>query len=161
MFCSRAEVLLHNPSPEDDVPTPEEAQNWYVNSVSSVSPSWPYSAYLRRVMYNLLFDLLRPRLHLLFPSVRISLVTGVSFTQVPNADVLDQPVWEFLSTFALFANEEQQQALVGGLREVVLENVATANKGWGTDSDDQLRLRLANVNAFLRSFGLDASQIQM
>lgn len=112
-------------------------------------------------MYNLLFDLLRPRLHLLFPSVRISLVTGVSFTQVPNADVLDQPVWEFLSTFALFANEEQQQALVGGLREVVLENVATANKGWGTDSDDQLRLRLANVNAFLRSFGLDASQIQM
>lgn len=112
-------------------------------------------------MYNLLFDLLRPRLHLLFPSVRISLVTGVSFTQVPNADVLDQPVWEFLSTFALFANEEQQQALVGGLREVVLENVATANKGWGTDSDEQLRLRLANVNAFLRSFGLDASQIQM
>ena len=115
----------------------------------------------RRMMYNLLFDLLRPRLHLLFPSVRISLVTGVSFTQVPNADVLDQPVWEFLSTFALFANEEQQQALVGGLREVVLENVATANKGWGTDSDEQLRLRLANVNAFLRSFGLDASQIQM
>ena len=112
-------------------------------------------------MYNLLFDLLRPRLHLLFPSVRISLVTGVSFTQVPNADVLDQPVWEFLSTFALFANEEQQQALVGGLREVVLENVATANKGWGSDSDEQLRLRLANVNAFLRSFGLDASQIQM
>ena len=56
---------------------------------------------------------------------------------------------------------KQQQALVGGLREVVLENVASATKGWGADSDDQRRLRLANVNAFLRSFGLDASQIQL
>ena len=113
------------------------------------------------MLYNLLFDLLRPRLQVLFPSVRIGIKTGINFTQVPNADVLDQPVWEFLSTFALFANEEQQQALVGGLREVVLENVATATKGWGTDSDDQRRLRLANVNAFLRSFGLDSSQIQL
>ena len=113
-------------------------------------------------MYNLLFDLLRPRLHLLFPSVRIGLATGLAFTQVPHADVLDQPVWEFLSTFALFADEGQQQALVGGLREVVLENVASATKGWPADGADELRrLRLANVNAFLRSFGLDASQIQL
>ena len=111
-------------------------------------------------MYNLLFDLLRPRLHLLFPSVRISLVTGVSFTQVPNADVLDQPVWEFLSTFALFANEEQQQALVTGLREIVLENVASATKGYA-DSEESRRLRLANVNIFLHALGLDASQITL
>ena len=46
--------------------------------------------------------------------------------------------------------------------EVVLENVASATKDWPADgADDLRRLRLANVNAFLRSFGLDASQIQL
>ncbi|KAH9935957.1 topoisomerase II-associated protein PAT1 [Epithele typhae] len=143
MFCSRADMLINSPLNEEEAPQPEEMHKW-------------------STLYNHLFDLLRPRLQLLFPSVRISLKTGVNFTQVPNADVLDQPVWEFLATFALFASEEQQQVLIASLRDVVLENVATATKGWtGADSDETRRLRLANVNLFLRSFGLDASQIQL
>ena len=90
-------------------------------------------------MYNLLFDLLRPHLHLLFPSVRLG---GVNFYNVPNADVIDQPVWQFLATLAVHANEEQQQTLVTSLREIVLENVATATKGWSADSEERRRLRL-------------------
>ena len=112
------------------------------------------------MMYNLLFDLLRPQLHLLFPSVRLSLLAGVNFTSIPNADSIDQPVWQFLSTLALHANEEQQQALVTGLRDIVLENVASATKGYA-DSEESRRLRLANVNIFLHALGLDASQITL
>lgn len=109
-------------------------------------------------MYNLLFDLLRPHLHLLFPSVRLG---GVNFYNVPNADVIDQPVWQFLATLAVHANEEQQQTLVTSLREIVLENVATATKGWSADSEERRRLRLANVNLFLHALGLDSSQINL
>ncbi len=112
-------------------------------------------------MYTLLFDLLRPQLPVLFPSVRLSLLSGVNFYNVPNADVIDQPVWQFLATLAVHADEEQQQALVAGLREIVLENVATATKGWGTDSEERRRLRLGNVNLFLHALGLDSSQINL
>ncbi|KAI0741955.1 topoisomerase II-associated protein PAT1 [Daedaleopsis nitida] len=145
LFLSRVEVLKHNlasGTEAEELPPPEEMQHWHM-------------------MYTLLFDLLRPQLHLLFPSVRLSLVEGVNFYQVPNADTIDQPVWQFLATLAVHADEEQQQALVTGLREIVLENVATATKGWGTDSEERRRLRLANVNIFLHALGLDSSQINL
>lgn len=113
-------------------------------------------------MYALLFDLLTPQLPLLFPSVRLSMISGTSFVSVPNADVIDQPVWQFLSTLALHANEEQQQVLVAALREIVLENVATATRGvGGVESEERRRLRLANVNLFLHALGLDSSQITL
>ena len=111
-------------------------------------------------MYDLLFDYLRPHLHLLFPSVRLGMLAAVSFITVPNADVIDQPVWQFLATLAVHANEEQQQALVGGLRDMILENVVSASKGFA-DSEDSRRLRLANVNLLLHALGLDASQISV
>ena len=113
------------------------------------------------MMYNLLFDMLRPQLHLLFPSVRLALKANTNVANVPNADVIDQPIWQFLATLAVHANEEQQQALVAGLREIVLENVATATKGWGDDSEERRRLRLANANLFLHALGLDSSQITL
>ncbi|RDX54229.1 hypothetical protein OH76DRAFT_1398553 [Lentinus brumalis] len=145
LFLSRVEVLRHNVatgSEVEELPTAEEMQRWHM-------------------MYNLLFDMIRPNLQLLFPSVRLALQANTSFVNVPNADVLDQPVWQFLATLAVHANEEQQQALVGGLREIVLENVATATKGWGNDSEERRRLRLANVNIFLHALGLDSSQITL
>ncbi|KAI0664219.1 topoisomerase II-associated protein PAT1 [Cubamyces menziesii] len=143
LFLSRAEVILQNVatgSDVDETPTQEELQSW-------------------NMLYNHLFELLRPQLVLLFPSVRLSMLSGVNFTSVPNADVIDQPVWQFLASLACSADETQQQALVTGLRDIVLENVTTATKGIGLESEERRRLRLANVNLFLHALGLDSSQI--
>lgn len=111
------------------------------------------------MLYNHLFELLRPQLHVLFPSVRLSMLSGINFTNVPNADVIDQPVWQFFASLACSANDTQQSVLVTGLRDIVLENVTTATKGLGVESEERRRLRLANVNLFLHALGLDSSQI--
>ncbi|CDO73306.1 hypothetical protein BN946_scf185008.g68 [Trametes cinnabarina] len=143
LFLSRAEVILQNVangSEVDEAPTPDELQSW-------------------NMLYNHLFELLRPHLPLLFPSVRLSMLSGVNFTSIPNSDVIDQPVWQFFASLACSANDTQQQVLVGGLRDVVLENVTTATKGMGLESEERRRLRLANVNLFLHALGLDSSQI--
>ncbi|KAI0820787.1 topoisomerase II-associated protein PAT1 [Trametes gibbosa] len=143
LFLSRAEVILQNVangSEVDETPTPEELQSW-------------------SMLYGHLFELLRPQLHVLFPSVRLSVLSGISFTTVPNSDVIDQPVWQFFASLACSANDAQQSVLVTGLRDIVLENVTTATKGLGLDSEEQRRLRLSNVNLFLHALGLDSSQI--
>ncbi|KAI8996589.1 topoisomerase II-associated protein PAT1 [Trametes punicea] len=143
LFLSRAEVILQNVangSDVDEAPTPEELQSW-------------------SMLYNHLFELLGPQLSLLFPSVRLSMLSGVNFTSIPNSDVIDQPVWQFFASLACSANDSQQQALVTGLRELVLENVTTATKGIGLESEERRRLRLSNVNLFLHALGLDSSQI--
>ncbi|KAI0691472.1 topoisomerase II-associated protein PAT1 [Cerioporus squamosus] len=165
LFLSRVEVLRHN------VATGPRLRSSQLQMRCSdgtchlpSSPERPrvlQSMLNRHMMYNLLFDMIRPHLQLLFPSVRLALLANTSFVNVPNADVIDQPVWQFLATLAVHANEEQQQALVAGLREIVLENVATATKGWGNDSEERRRLRLANVNIFLHALGLDSSQITL
>ncbi|KAI0675738.1 topoisomerase II-associated protein PAT1 [Trametes maxima] len=145
LFLSRAEVILQNVangSEVDETPTTDELQSW-------------------TMLYNHLFELLRPHLHALFPSVRLSMLSGVNFSSIPNADVIDQPVWQFFASLACSANDEQQSALVTGLREIVLENVTTANKGLGVESEERRRMRLSNVNLFLHALGLDSSQIAM
>lgn len=113
------------------------------------------------MLYSHLFELLRPHLQILFPSVRLSMLSGISFTAVPNSDVIDQPVWQFFASLACSANDAQQSILVTSLRAVVLENVTTATKGIGLESEEQRRLRLGNVNLFLHALGLDSSQIAL
>jgi len=88
-------------------------------------------------------------------------VLGPSNTAIAplhGTDALDQPVWQFLAALALHASNEQQQVLVTTLREKVLENVASANKGWVTDEDERIA-KIGNVNLFLHALGLDSSQI--
>jgi len=41
------------------------------------------------------------------------------------------PVWQMLSSMALHANMQQQQTLVGELREKVLEGVVASKQRWG------------------------------
>jgi DNA topoisomerase 2-associated protein PAT1 len=115
-------------------------------------------------MFDHLFQLLHPNLLYLFPSTRIATLQGPT---PPNPTVptlhtesLDQPVWQFLAALSLHATNEQQQALVTALREKVLENVASANKGWVADEDER-RAKLGNVNLFLHALGLDSSQISI
>ena len=75
-----------------------------------------------------------------------------------EADLLDQPTWKFLATFALHADNEQQQILVSTLREKILDNVLAVNQGFIGDEAER-NLKITNVNIFLHALGLDSSQI--
>jgi len=148
LFLSRVEVIKQSISTAADLselPTQEETEQW-------------------EMMFDHLFQLLHPNLLYLFPSTRIAaaLATLPPNSAVPpmHTEALDQPVWQFLAALALHATNEQQQALVTALREKVLENVASANKGWVADEDER-RAKLGNVNLFLHALGLDSSQISI
>ena len=107
-------------------------------------------------MFDHLFQLLAPHLLQLFPSVRIYTETN---SQIPT-DVVDQPVWQFLAALALHAVVEQHHILVSTLREKILDNVLSVNKGWVHDEDER-QTKLANVNLFLHALNLDSSQIAL
>jgi DNA topoisomerase 2-associated protein PAT1 len=113
-------------------------------------------------MLNHLFQLLAPHLLVLFPSTRIApgKAAGSPGHSSKPIDIIDQPVWQFLAALALNASTEQQHVLVAGLKEKVLENVTSANKGWVADEEER-RMKLANVNLFLNALGIDSSQIAM
>lgn len=75
-------------------------------------------------------------------------------------DAADEPVWQFCAALAVNADMQQQQQLVAELRDKVLENVASATKGWVTDERTRA-MKIANVNLFLHALGLDSSQIML
>lgn len=144
-----------------ELPTQEETEQWYERFAFSRHLTESVS---RELMFDHLFQLLHPNLLYLFPSTRMA--TGLaslppnSVAPTRNTEALDQPVWQFLAALALHATNEQQQALVTALREKVLENVASANKGWVADEDER-RAKLGNINLFLHALGLDSSQISI
>ncbi|KAI6016762.1 topoisomerase II-associated protein PAT1 [Pisolithus marmoratus] len=145
LFLSRVEIIkqgMSTATEATDLPTPEEAQQW-------------------QLVFDHFFQLLMPYFPILFPSTRFALqpapiATGP--TVVRQTDLLDQPVWQFLAAMALHASPDQQSTLVAGLRDKVLENVASVHKGWITDEEER-STKLANVNLFLHALGLDSSQI--
>jgi len=119
-------------------------------------------------MFDHLFQLLAPHLLLLFPSSRI-IVSSTSpshpspTTPPPlplHTDTIDQPVWQFLAALALHGVIEQHHILVASLREKILDNVMSVNKGWVADEEER-RTKLANVNLFLHAVNLDSSQIAL
>ncbi|KAJ7504532.1 topoisomerase II-associated protein PAT1 [Mycena galericulata] len=113
-----------------------------------------------QAVFDQFFLLLTPHLLSLFPSSRITLQAHHPTSAALAIDIIDQPVWQFLAALALQAVPEQHQVLVTSLRDKVLENVLSANKGWVADEDER-RTKLANVNLFLHALGLDSSQIAL
>jgi DNA topoisomerase 2-associated protein PAT1 len=139
-----------------DFPSPEEAQQWYV-SLSCYSSTVLSLIYARQLVFDHLFQLLTPQFLLLFPSTRVASVAPLEHV---HTDAIDQPVWQFLAAVALHAASEQQHILVTALRDKILDNVASVNKGWIRDEEER-EMKLANVNLFLHALGLDSSQIVM
>ncbi|KDR65731.1 hypothetical protein GALMADRAFT_81573 [Galerina marginata CBS 339.88] len=141
LFLSRVEVIKQTIATSDlaEAPTVEESQQW-------------------RLMFDHLFQLLAPHLLSLFPSSRIVNPDPVD-NSIPT-DIVDQPVWQFLAALALHGVIEQHHVLVGSLREKILDNVLSVNKGWVHDEDER-QTKLANVNLFLHAVNLDSSQIAM
>ena len=170
LFMSRVEIIKQGMSgiPETEVPTTEDAEQWYGHGCFIMSNGATDSV-RRQLMFDHLFQLLAPHFLLLFPSTRRALqlaatptqhnVHGRAAQQSTGSEMLDQPVWQFLAALALHASTEQQSTLVAGLREKVLENVASAQKGWGVVDEEDREAKLANVNLFLHALGLDSSQI--
>ncbi|KIW01919.1 uncharacterized protein PV09_06760 [Verruconis gallopava] len=101
--------------------SPEGAQDW---------AAW-------NELYNRLFDLLEPALPHIFPG------------KVTEAD--DVHVWQFLAAMGVGASPEQQQRLVIGVKDRVMETVAVAR----TLPRDMGEQRLGHVNLFMRAIGLD------
>jgi DNA topoisomerase 2-associated protein PAT1 len=160
IFVSRVQDLKQGITvTEGEKPTQEELIQWYIFPARS-SLNLLSRIYHRQLMFDHLFQLLAPHLLFLFPSVRQAVNANVAVADIPDSDLIDQPVWNFLSIVALHAVPEQQQVLVTALRERILENVASVSKGWVVDEEQQ-RQRLTNVNLFLHSLGLDSSQIAL
>lgn len=109
-------------------------------------------------MFDHLFQLLSPHLITLFPSSRI-MGSAPANHPIPS-DIVDQPVWQFLAALALHGVIEQHHVLVVSLREKILDNVLSVNKGWVHDEDER-QTKLANVNLFLHAVNLDSSQIAL
>ncbi|EJD07401.1 uncharacterized protein FOMMEDRAFT_100603 [Fomitiporia mediterranea MF3/22] len=142
-FLSRAEEIksemMAGSIDPSEIPTEEDLQSW------------------QGVVVHL-YHIFGPFLLSLFPSSRIPTLRTSAGVLTVDADLLDQPVWKFLATFALHADNEQQQVLVSTLREKILDNVLAVNKGFITDEAEQ-NLKITNVNIFLHALGLDSSQI--
>jgi DNA topoisomerase 2-associated protein PAT1 len=87
--------------------------------------------------YNRFFDTLEPTLPNVFPG-----------TVNSGEDIY---VWQFLAAIGIGASPEQQQRLVLAVKDRVMETVALAK----TLPPEMSSQRLANVNLFMRSIGLD------
>ncbi|PVI03536.1 topoisomerase II-associated protein PAT1 [Periconia macrospinosa] len=88
-------------------------------------------------LYNRLFDVVEPVLPVIFPG------------NVNDTD--DMYVWQFLASMGVGASPEQQQRLVLGVKDRVMETV-TVSKALPAE---MAGARLANVNLFMRAIGLD------
>ncbi|KAF2020032.1 hypothetical protein BU24DRAFT_489875 [Aaosphaeria arxii CBS 175.79] len=88
-------------------------------------------------LYNRLFDAVEPVLPLLFPG------------SVNDTD--DMYVWQFLAAMGVGASPDQQQRLVLGVKDRVMETV-TVSKALPAE---MAGARLSNVNLFMRAIGLD------
>jgi len=111
----------------------------------------------RQLVFNTLFHIITQHLLLLFPSTRAAAIAVTNFVPTSQHDLADQQVWQLLAAIALHASLEQQQYLVATLREKILDNVVSVNRGWASSED--AAIKLANVNIFLHALGLDSSQV--
>lgn len=89
-------------------------------------------------LYNRLFDLAEPVLPYIFSTESAS-----------SSD--DVQVWQFLAAMGLNASPEQQQRLVLGVKDRVMETVGVAK----TLPPDMANKKLGEVNLFMRAIGLD------
>ncbi|KAK5713848.1 DNA topoisomerase 2-associated protein pat1 [Elasticomyces elasticus] len=123
MLISRAELVKQQPPPSSS------------QQQQSDEDRLQYAA-----LYNRLFDTVEPVLPYLFPTD----------TNISASD--DVHVWQFLAAMGVGASpEDQQQRLVVGVKERVMETVAVSQ---GLPEGMRER-RLGEVNLFMRAIGLD------
>ncbi|KAI1608155.1 topoisomerase II associated protein [Exophiala viscosa] len=92
-------------------------------------------------LYHRLFDILEPILGSIFPG------------PVNTGD--DIYVWQFLAAVGVGASPDQQQRLVIGVKDRVMETVTQSK----TLPAEMSSVRLGNVNLFMRAIGLDVEML--
>lgn len=92
-------------------------------------------------LYARLFDTLEPALPLLFP------------LEASPASSDDVHIWQFLAAVGVGASPDQQQRLVLGVKDRVMDTVAVAKTL--PEAGGMRERRLAEVNLFMRAIGLD------
>ena len=112
----------------------------------------------RQIAFNTLFHTIAPHLLPLFPSTRAAAIAGANFVHSLKHDRADQQIWQLLAAIALHASLKQQQHLVATVREKILDNVVSIDRGWAS-SEEEAAIKLASVNIFLHALGLDSSQV--
>lgn len=98
-------------------------------------------------LYARLFDTLEPILPYIFPMPVSNPSTASS--DAPSEDV---HIWQFLAAMGVGATPDQQQRLVLGVKDRVLETVASAQT---LPAGGPRERRLGEVNLFMRAIGLD------
>ncbi|KAJ4368262.1 DNA topoisomerase 2-associated protein pat1 [Neocucurbitaria cava] len=88
-------------------------------------------------LYNRLFDTIEPVLPVIFPGT------------INDTD--DIYIWQYLAAMGVGASPEQQQRLVLGVKDRVMETVSVSK----ALPAEMASARLANVNLFMRAIGLD------
>lgn len=88
-------------------------------------------------LYNRLFDMIEPVLPYIFPG------------NINDTD--DMHIWQFLAAMGVGASPEQQQRLVLGVKDRVMETVSVSK----VLPAEMASARLGNVNLFMRAIGLD------
>ena len=88
-------------------------------------------------LYDRLFNQAEPFLSVIFPG--------------KATEAGDVHVWQFLATMAVGASPEQQQRLVIGVKDRIMETVAVSK----SLPPDMASARLGHVNLFMRAIGLD------
>ena len=105
-------------------------------------------------LYGRLFDVAEPMLPVLFP-----VTTSSSGQQHPAAAMAteDVYVWQFLAAMGVGASPEQQQRLVVGVKDRVMETVRMSQ----TLPPEMRERRRGEVNLFMRAIGLDVELLQL
>jgi DNA topoisomerase 2-associated protein PAT1 len=149
IFLSRAETLRQQ-GVDGNGPNANELAQW----------SEIFNLLIQRLTYS------PSHLTSLFPSTRaktnLPFGTFIASKRKDQLEVEDQDVWQLMAALAVSANMNQQQLIVTGLREKILENVLEA-KEWRMNNQstpsEEGDLRIRNVNLLLHALNLDAAQI--
>lgn len=147
IFLSRAETLRQETA---NGPNASELAQW----------AEIFNLLIQRLTYS------PTQLASLFPSTRakagLAFGTFIDAQRKNQLEREDQDVWQLMAALAVSANMNQQQLIVTGLREKILENVLEAkewranNQGSRSEEGD---IRIRNVNLLLHALNLDAAQI--
>ncbi|MCO5584906.1 hypothetical protein L7F22_038838 [Adiantum nelumboides] len=166
IFLSRA-ASLRQSAPSSSSPIMGTAG---LNKADGFAPSPADLAQWNEIFNLLIQRLAQPpeQLVTLFPSTRAKArlpfgAPALDGARKAQLEVEDRDIWQLMAAIAVSANMTQQQILVTGLREKILENVLEA-KQWSAAnpiaaSHGEADLRIRNVNLLLHALNLDAAQI--
>lgn len=110
-----------------------------VKQAASANPEQAVDVQQWLDLYGRLFDTIEPILPYIFPTD----------TSVSAAD--DVYVWQFLAAMGVGASPDQQQRLVIGVKDRVMETVGVSK----SLPEEMAGRRLGDVNLFMRAIGLD------